>query len=80
MFLDIFMHGTDVCTRYGVGVSWQRKSLGDMDVIWTELKGCACKTTEECQRSKTMRSESDHSCCCSQTVCGLEFCGKGEML
>ena len=52
MFLDIFMHGTDVCTRYGVGVSWQQKSLGDMDVIWTELKGCACKTTEECQRSK----------------------------
>ena len=39
MFLDIFMHGTDVCTRYGVGVSWQQKSLGDMDVIWTELKG-----------------------------------------
>ena len=34
-----YFHGTDVCTRYGVGVSWQQKSLGDMDVIWTELKG-----------------------------------------
>ena len=71
-----YFHGTDVCTRYGVGVSWQRKSLGDMDVIWTELKGCACKTTEECQRSKRCALKATTAAAAVRQCVGLNSAAK----
>ena len=71
-----------MCTIYGVGVSWYLKSLGDMDVIWTELRGmCMQDHTEECQRSKRCALKATTAAAAvSDSVCGLEFCGKGEIL
>jgi hypothetical protein len=52
----------------------------DMDVIWTELKAMCMQDHRRMSKGQTMCSESDHSCRCSQSVCGLEFCGKGEIV